>query len=255
MLWDDLGEFDSCALNDALAHCMRCICEWIGAQNAFWIGAVRMVDGKESAGDPSGGWRIGAIEVLNPEYTSRRRLRTAAKSHQQGEPDPGDTTRVVVAEMGQFRAYSLGTGVVDLKTFRKTDHYDYFYRQPGISDRIWVISPINDRAESYFIFDKYGKGRRFRTADLKLAAAALRGIKWFHRELLLCRGLGISQSPLAPAERRVVLQLLSGVAEKVIAQRLKLTRATVHHYVTDVYRKFGVRGRSEFMSLWLRGRL
>jgi hypothetical protein len=37
-LWDELGDFDSGDSKEALAHCMRTLCDWIGAQNAFWSG-------------------------------------------------------------------------------------------------------------------------------------------------------------------------------------------------------------------------
>jgi len=141
-----------------------------------------------------------------------------------------------------------------METFRQTEHYDLFYRQPGISDRMWVVFPVNGDAESYFVFDAYDDGRRFSTQELYMAAEALRGIKWFHRLQLLSHGLGICDAPLTQPERRILPELLSGASEKVIAHRLNLTQGTVHQYVTSVYRKFGVRGRAEFMALWLRGR-
>ncbi len=252
-LWDELSDFGLGATNDALTHCMRTICTWIGAQNAFWIGAVRMAHENGMSRDPVFGWRIGAIEVLDAERTSRERMSIGTKVLH--TDDPGDTTRSVVSGAGQFRVYSLGTGLVDLDAFKKTAHYDHFYRQPGIRDRIWAVFPINDDVESYFLFDRYGEDSHFSACDLRLTAETLRGIKWFHRQLLLNRGLGISNAPLTPADRRVIPELLSGADEKTIAVRLNLAKATVHQYVTTVYRKFGVRGRAEFMSLWLRGRL
>jgi hypothetical protein len=48
-LWDELTDIGCCDLNSALRHCMRTICGWIHAQNAFWIGAVRL-NGKRDAG-------------------------------------------------------------------------------------------------------------------------------------------------------------------------------------------------------------
>ena len=245
-LWDELSDFGSCETNDALFHCMRSICALIGAQNAYWMGAVNM----KRTDDLLSGWRIGTMEVLNPEHTCPKRIQSGIQVLHTNEP--GDTTLAVVSGAGRFRVYSLGTGVVDLTAFQKTDHYDYYYRQPGITDRIWVSFPINVDAESFFIFDTFDKGRHFNTHELYLTAEILRGIKWFHRQLMLSRGLGISNAPLTPAERRILPELLSGAGEKIIAERLKLTKATVHQYATKVYRKFGVRGRAEFMAIWLR---
>jgi DNA-binding CsgD family transcriptional regulator len=250
-LWDELSDFGSHGTHDALLHCMQSICAWIGAQNAYWMGAINMMGSTEGTGDCLGGWRIGRMEVLNPECTSPKRMKTGSEVLHTN--DPGDTTIAVVSGAGRFRVHSLGTGIVELKSFKKTDHYDFFYRQMGITDRIWVAFPINVDAESFFVFDTFDEGRQFNTHELYQAAEILRGIKWFHRQLLLSHGLSVSSAPLTPAERRIVPELLSGAAEKTIAERLKLTKATVHQYATGVYRKFGVRGRAEFMAVWLRG--
>lgn len=252
-LWDELADFGSSANNEALMHCMRGICTMINAQNAFWIGSVRMLSHAQAAGDSLSGWRARCLETLSRERTANPQRMEDAKQHHLG--DPGETTRIMLSGVGQFRMYSLGTGIVDLEAFKKTDHYDFFYRQPGIADRIWVVFPVNADTESIFLFDTYDTGRFFSAKELFMAAEALRGIKWFHRQLLLNSGVGICATALAPAERRVIPLLLSGAAEKSIAEQLQLTKATVHQYVTTVYRKFGVRGRTEFMAVWLRGRL
>lgn len=253
-LWDELSDFGLGDIDNSLTYCLRIICDQIGAQNAFWIGAVNMCGSAELAADVLQGWRIGCVEVLDPKYTSPRRLENGMKVL--NSDDPGDTTRTLVADAGRFRFHSLGTGIVDRQQFQKTEHYDYFYRQPGITDRIWVVFPINADAESYFIFDRFDEDcPSFSVAELQFAAEALRGIKWFHRRLLLSRGLGIGKAPLTPSERRILPYLLSGEAEKVIADRLGLSQGTVHQYLTGIYRKFGVRGRNKFMALWLHGRL
>jgi len=252
-LWDALSDFGSQATDEALRYCMNAICGWIGAQNAFWIGSVRMAHGKGATTDPLSGWRIGAVNMLNKARTNRQRLRAGMQALHSSEP--GTTTRAVVAGAGHFRVHTLKGGLVDLKAFRKTDHYDYFYRQPGVADRMWVVFPVNSDTESIFCFDKYGARSRFGDRAREIAGDTLRGVKWFHRQLLLYHCLGVGAASVAPAERRVVRELLSGASEKAIAERIGLTPATTHQYVTVIFRKFGVRGRAEFMSLWLNGRL
>ncbi len=251
-LWDELADFGADATRDALMHCMRRICAMINAQNSYWIGAVRFADGKKAESDALSGWRVRCVDVLNMALTGgpnrladARRVRNA---------DPGETSRVAIAGAGEFRVYSLGTGIVDLDAFSKTEHYDFFYRQVGITDRIWIVMPVGPQTESYFLFDKHD-GRFFTQEELYLAAEALRGIKWFHRQLLLSHGVGMVESRLTPAEHKVVPLILAGLAEKEMAEKLKLKKSTVHQYVTGVYRKFGVRGRTEFMALWLNARL
>lgn len=253
-LWDELADFSPAQSVEALKHCMRTICDWIDAQNSFWAGTVRMVHGEMAEKDPVAGWRIGAAEVLNPECTSPERMKRAVKVLHTSSPSADALG--VLAGAGQFRVHSLGTGLVeDLAAFKKTEYYDFFYSQRDIHDRIWVLFPVNADTETVFFFDSYQVGRCFTKNDLYMAGEALRGIKWFHRQQLLSRGLGVSNTPLSASERRVLPELLSGDTEKVIAERMGLTHATVHQYTTAVYRKFGVRGRTEFMALWLNGRL
>lgn len=252
-LWDELCDFGSHATDNALRHCLSRVCTWIGAQNAFWIGAVRLANNKRVATDPLLGWRIGAVEVLNHAYASPQRLRSWNRVLH--SKDPGAIIRALVSGAGHFRTHSLRTGLVDLDAFKRAASYDDIYRRPGIVDRLWVVFPVNADAESYFCFDAYGPRQPFDDRALRTVGDTFRGIKWFHRELLLSHGLGVCVEPLTPALRRVLHELLSGATERAIAERLHITPASAHQYVKTIFRKFGVHGRAEFMSLWLNSRL
>jgi len=251
-LWDELSDLGAYQSDTALDYCMKSLCDELRADNAFWIGGVRVVKGASAKQDPMSGWRIGAVHLLNHDVGALERKKEVMKA-----PvviDPGDTTVALTASAGVFRAHTLEAGtLLDLHAFKKTDHYDFFYRKRGIADRIWVVMPVSDDTESYFCFDTYKEGRIFSPGDLEIASQILRGIKWFHRQLLLSYGLGICLEPLTPSERRVKQGLLSGDSEKEIAAKLSLTPGTVHQYAVRIYRKFGVKGRAEFMSLWLYG--
>jgi DNA-binding CsgD family transcriptional regulator len=49
--------------------------------------------------------------------------------------------------------------------------------------------------------------------------------------------------------------LLSGLGEKQIAERLNISRNTVHIYVKQLYVDFQVNSRSELLAIWIRGNL
>jgi DNA-binding CsgD family transcriptional regulator len=251
-LWDDVADFGPTRSREALTHCMTCVSGLIGAHNAVWLGAIRMVSGEPAASDPLMGWRMGAIEILRPELANPRR--TAAGMKDVDKWEPAATTKVILAGVGHHRVHSLRSGMVDLEAFEKTEHYDFFYRKAGIKDRIWSLSPVNVDTGSIFLFDLREEGR-FGPEALDLVARTMRGLKAFHRQLLTSHGLGISETPLTPAEKRLVPELLTGASEKEIAERLSLAPATLHQYAVSLYRKFGARGRTEFMALWLRGRM
>ncbi len=64
-------------------------------------------------------------------------------------------------------------------------------------------------------------------------------------------GLLLAEQPLTASERRVLNGLLTNRSEQQIADDLKLSQNTVHTYCKRICRKFGVRGRTGLMALWL----
>jgi DNA-binding CsgD family transcriptional regulator len=83
-------------------------------------------------------------------------------------------------------------------------------------------------------------------------------VELFHAELgpLVGRSLSNSGEPsfvnLAPRQRQTLTCLLEGDSEKQVAARLALSIATVHEYVTSLYRHFGVVSRAELLARFLR---
>jgi DNA-binding CsgD family transcriptional regulator len=57
---------------------------------------------------------------------------------------------------------------------------------------------------------------------------------------------------LPPRVQQTLDYLLQGDSEKQVALRLGLSRATVHQYVTDLYRRFGVHTRAELLAKFVR---
>lgn len=243
-LWDELSDFNVSQSDQAAAHLMTMLGRLVEALNVTWGGAVRM-DG-DCRNDPLRGWRVSAMKLLHP-----------VASHPEGDPfkdilklwDQREIDASFLLPMrgvGRFRAY----------TFRKdlppewfdSPFYQGHYASAGIRDAVFVGFPLNRDAESHFGF--YAD-KPFTDEDIVLLSYALRGIKWFHRQLMLSHALLMASSPLTPAERKVLHLLLTGVPEKTIAERISRSATTVHQHVVNIFRKFGVRSRVELMSLWL----
>jgi DNA-binding NarL/FixJ family response regulator len=110
---------------------------------------------------------------------------------------------------------------------------------------------VNEDAESWFGIFRAPDTPPFTEAERDIVAYALRGIKWFHRQLMLSHGLLLAATPLTSAERRVLHLLLTGLSEKLIAVELERSFHTTHECVTAIFRKFGVNNRAGLMSLWL----
>jgi DNA-binding CsgD family transcriptional regulator len=244
LLWDEIADFGAHATDAALGHALKVLSQLVGAQNAFWLGAVRL--GTDA--DPLAGWRIRGIRrmVATPEDEHVFKL-----SRQRLDHDTTDeVTRAQVREAGCFRATLLRE--LASPAFFSTPDYDVLYRARNISDAIFVACPLNEDAESYYGWYRIGDARgAFSPGDRDLLAYALRALKWFHRRVMLHHGLLIANAPLTPMERRLVSLLLTERLEKEIANDLDLTPATTHTYISALFRKFGVSGRAGLTALWL----
>jgi DNA-binding CsgD family transcriptional regulator len=247
-LWDELADFPAGASDQALTHLMQTLVGLLKADNAVWIGAVRMAHGDAAARDPLRGWRVRMSRrlVTMPETGEivRKMIRTQ-------DTNADMTSCALARSAGALRVHRMRDGFVDFAAFRRTPQYRFYYEGLGITDRIWVASPITADAESYFLFDLHRTRRRFSPADAALAGAALRGLKWFQRNLLLSHGLLQADTPLSPIQRKVLALLLTEKSEKEIAHTLSLTPGTTHQYVVDLYRTFRVNSRAGLMALWI----
>lgn len=247
-LWDRLADFPAAETDAALFHLMRTLCDWLRADNAVWVGGVRLAQGAEAARDPMYGWRPRAARPLAPPPEPQLTMRRAINQH---DNEPAMTSQALCAEAGRFRVRRLHDGLVDLEAFRETAHYRDFYELPGVSDRLWVVFPVNVDTESYFVFDLYRTERRFTAAEAALAGEVLRGLKWLHRNLLLSHGLLVARQALSPVQRRLLGLLLTDRSKTAVAAELGVTPGTAHQYALELYRRFGVKGRAGLMALWL----
>ena len=248
-LWDELADFNAAQSAEALTHLMGRLAAMISADNAIWVGGVRMATATSARRDAQHGWRGRAVRWLHsaPEID-----RQSHQAMQKQDTDPGMTTCALTARAGTFRVHRLRDGFVNFAKFKRTAHYRACYENLNVSDRLWVVVPVNADAESYFVFDCNDKARRFSARDAALASFALRAIKGFHRQVFLSHGLLVGHTPLSPAQGRVGRLLLTGLSEKQIAGELGLSFSTAHKHVMEVFRRFGVKGRAAFMAVWLR---
>lgn len=244
-LWDELADFDAARPDAARDHLLASLCALVDAQNANWLGAVRLPD--IAPVDPAHGWRPRKVIYLHPSPPIDAALAEQVKRIEQGNIDLSTVRNV--AQAGVFRANRL----IDLvpEEWFASAYYQAYYKGLGREDAIWAGCPVNEDAEVYFgIFRHVGRPR-FGAAERETVAYALRGLKWFHRRQMLAHGLLVASTPLTAAERAVLQELLTGRPEKEIAAGLDKSHHTIHEYVTNIYRKFGVQNRAALMALWL----
>ncbi|MCB1559998.1 MAG: hypothetical protein KDI75_02675 [Xanthomonadales bacterium] len=246
-LWDELTAFDASRTEEALLHLLAGLCEIAGADNAYWLGAVRMSEGVHA--DPLNGWRPRAVRYL---HHHQRELEAYAEGLRRMEETDGGDPHVLeqVRHAGHFRATLLRD--IAAPSFFESRYFDVIYRQRGIRDAAFVAMPLNADCESFYGLQRRGsEGRLFSHEELGRAAFLLRGLGWFQRQLMLSHGLQISTGALTDSERRVLSELLTDKTEKLIAKSLGLSPTTVHSYVRSLYRKFAVNSRAGLAALWL----
>lgn len=244
-LWDELADFDAAHSDEALAFLMEKLCILAGAWNILWMGTVRL--DTTFPGDPIRGWRPRVIRHLHPSPPLDGRAQEEVEKLDRGVMDI--TTIRNVEKAGVFRANRL-CDLVGPEWF-ESPYYHVHYRGLGTSDAIWVAFPVNEDAESWFGIYRALDRPPFTEAERDAVAYTLRGIKWFHRQLMLSHGVLVAATTLTPTERTVLHLLLTGLSEKQIAAELERSPHTVHECITAIFRKFGVNNRAALMALWL----
>lgn len=243
-LWDRLSDFEASRSRDAVAWLMKALADMGRFENATWAGAIRMSG--TGQGDPLLGWRVAASEALRPLdlRSEDGHLAGVMEVWERREIDP--SFLLPLEKVGRFRTYSLRCGLPE--TWFASPFYARHYGAFGIHDVVFVAFPLNADCESHFGFYS---SRPVTDATLERLAYALRGVKWFHRHLMLSHGLMLASSPMTPTEHRVLQLLLTDMSERRVAGDLRLGEAATHRHVTAIYRKFGVRSRAGLISLWL----
>lgn len=118
-LWDSLSDFDAAGSDRALDLFLKQICRWIGAENAFWIGAIRIQRGTKAKRDPMSGWRAGAIHMLDSAYVDKKRQKSSLRAINSQDSDPGETSRAIARQSGRFRVVTLSSGEA-VRSWRST---------------------------------------------------------------------------------------------------------------------------------------
>lgn len=247
-IWDHLADFDATRTEEALRFLMTELKGLTNADDAVWIGVVRMAHGAAAGNDHQLGWR-GRV-VVHLEWTDQKREVVAAAMKAQ-EVDGGVPSSIEMAKLaGKFRTLTLRE-LHDMETFVQTEHYKTCFVPFDITDRMWCVFPVNEDCEVAFILDRCGDKPRFSERDKQIVADTLRPLKWFHRAAMLVHGVMLGNARLTPRELSLCQRLLGPQSEKEIAEFLGLSPATVRGYIQALYKKFGVQGRTGLMALWL----
>ena len=244
-LWDQLADFSVGDADAALTHLLSTLCTMLSARNALWGVVVRLPSPKRA--DPLLGWRPRMVRLLHPIPAVAASVQT---QFDKLWSDNVDLSQILSMSGDEpFRVRLLFEALPP--EWFEGEHYRRHYLDVGFADSISVRIALNDDLRIRLFVFRDAQTPRFSVQDGQRLGFVMRGLRWFHRQQLLCCGLLIANAPLTPAERRVLLALLDGHTEKQIAQRLAQSPNTTHFHVKSIYAKFGVSNRSALTALWL----
>jgi len=244
-LWDELAAFGAAESDTALLHLLGSVAAMVDAQNAYWMGVVRTTDDQR---DPLLGWRPRRTVYLHPVPNDEKSIHETIRQINRGTVD--ELTAAHARMAGTFRARRM-CDVVSPRWYKSDTYKEYASR--GVYGALVVGAPVSPTAESYYCFLRMREPKRFTEEQRDIAFHALRGLTWFHRQVMLAHGLLVARSPLSPLERKVLALLLTDRSEKAMAADLGVSPSSLHTYVRDIFRKFGVSGRTGLVALWLGG--
>ncbi|GAB2209236.1 hypothetical protein ROS1_60570 [Roseibium sp. ROS1] len=245
LLWDNLADYDVGDIHVSRRYLLETVCGLIDAQNADWIGCVRL--NSPQSRDPMKGWRPRTLFTLNPCDLASVAIDAAFEEMDKGEPDITTTRNVELA--GTFRVLSLK----ELATpeWFEGPSYKNYYKALDRQDSLWAGIPINEDTEIQIGFHRSFAREPFSPDNQEIVSHALRGIRWFFKHQMLVEGVGVASAPLTRAEQQVLQGLLLGLTEKQIAEQNNQSPHTTHDHVKRIFRKYGVSSRSALMALWL----
>jgi DNA-binding CsgD family transcriptional regulator len=243
-LWDCLADHEASRIDEALRACLERLAGLTGASNAFWLGAVRDTSAPTNR---FRGWRVEVVEPLYPCAAFDDMVHHCRHRLESGQPDR--VLSQLIARVGRARVqcWIELTGAVWFESQR----YRVGYLQRGVRDLMLGCVPVQDGVEALIGVTRSGNSQQFSVVERQHFAYALRGTKWFHRQLMLSHGIVGTNVRITPTERRIVKRLLGGQPEKLIALQLGLSYHGTHKHVSNIYRKYGISSRSELTALWL----
>jgi DNA-binding CsgD family transcriptional regulator len=220
-------------------HSFEGLCRLLGASSA--------AGGEHRRMGPGRGFEF--VQPIDHGFSDSRRALFAEFMRMGGPNHPAMLPSLLT--LSGLVATRTRRGVFDERTWNRSELSPLF-KEADVNDLILSVYNIGDSGLINSI--SLHRGR----VDPDFSPRDRRLVHLFHQELGRLIGAGLATaagSDLAGLPHRVRQTLdclLDGDSEKQVALRLGLCRATVHQYVTDLYRRLGVSSRAELLSRFVR---
>lgn len=244
------GELAEISADDpaaAASHAMGSLYDLMGADEGFLLFSRRVLN-REAHADPLSGWR--PVQVFQHRRAAERSRILTDWYTEPGRLLEDVTVQHITRTAGRPRAYLHGDLMGEAE-WRRQPTVAELMRGLGVRDRLVGAAPVGAGLEVFIGMDRVG-GRDFVSRQRDVLQAALTHIRWFFRHLARYSGVtGPALPAVSPREGQTLHGLLSGRSESRIGRDMGISAATVHQYVTSLYRKLRVRSRAELMALFI----
>jgi DNA-binding CsgD family transcriptional regulator len=234
-------------------------CRDLGSDPALWQtrvleGVCQVVGASAGAGGEGIFARpvhpIRPFSFLDIGFDTRGRERLVAYRREIG-PEGDPIFRAIRNTLGLVVTRTRSQLVSDAEWYRSAS-FNYYRKPCGVDHCLTSVCRVSDDGAVSVITGHRGIGERdFSPREVRL-------MEFFHAELrpLIGRQLVSASEPgpwtLAPRLRETLACLMEGDSEKQVAARLGISHATVHQYVTALYRRFGVQSRGQLLAYVLK---
>jgi DNA-binding CsgD family transcriptional regulator len=244
-----LGVNDVCRAYRLIGECRD-----LGRNPNLWyphlLQGVSDLVGADAAVGGEGRWghARGAVEVVSVYDTGfDARGRDALTAYHRDLTPSGDPIfNVLGRSPGRLVTLTRREMITDAVWYRSAC-FDY-HRLANVDHQATSVFQFTVDRDISVIAAHRGLGKRdFSQRERRL-------LDFFHSEVgplighALVTSTEVTPERLPPRLRQTLALLLEGESEKSVAARLELSPATVHQYVTALYRRFGVSSRAELMA-------
>jgi DNA-binding CsgD family transcriptional regulator len=222
-----------CALNG--------LCDLVGAQIGLWLeltmaGAGRiLVSGAVDLGWGSDGERRAYLSYLDAQPRSI---------------DPTHAPLACLLRLGPFT--TTRRQVLADRQWYGSEHVQEFRRAGGVDDFMYggQLSADGVHAHGMSVHRPWGD-RPFSERERRMVETFQAETSWLYQTPDKLKHVPPALDDLAPRLRDVLLRLLRGLAEKQVAADLQISQNTVHDYVKELHRRFGVNSRAELLARFI----
>jgi DNA-binding CsgD family transcriptional regulator len=227
----------------------------LGADSARWTphllwGLSRLLGVPQASGG-EGRWvrASAAIEALSAYDATSDPVAHAAFSayHREGGGPTNDPIFQQLRKLRGRRVTRTRRDLVPDRAWYRSASFDLYRRAGGVDHAMVSLLPLPEDG----VFSVLTLNRRL--GDRDFSVRERRWLSFVHAEVgrligtALARGSGRGRPALSPRLRQTLACLLEGASEKQVASQLGLSRATVHQYVTALYRHYRVQSRAQLL--------